>query len=237
MPQRRGRPALEGNEEWWGRPRGRPQRPEEAAPHRQADLRQAGRRARLRRLAPHRAEVRPRAQACPGGGVRRGVPRARVGTRHLPGRFRELPHRGRREGPRPQAANRDAPTLERPAVRRPHVAEAGRSCSPTTAVLEGVAGARRPEAGEVSGEPPRGREARPRGLEARGVAQALRAAGAQDLRRLRPVGHAVAGGHGARVAPALMSDVGTGKTHMAQPSARRRARGGSRRASSRRPRS
>lgn len=37
--------------------------------------------------------------------------------------------------------------------------------------------------------------------------------------------------------PALMSDVGTGKTHMAQPSARRRARGGSRRASSRRPRS
>ena len=41
MPQRRGRPALEGNEEWWGRPRGRPQRPEEAAPHRQADLRQA----------------------------------------------------------------------------------------------------------------------------------------------------------------------------------------------------
>ena len=35
-----------------GRPRGRPRDPEEAAPHRQADLRQAGRRARLRRPCP-----------------------------------------------------------------------------------------------------------------------------------------------------------------------------------------
>lgn len=35
----------------------------------------------------------------------------------------------------------------------------------------------------------------------------------------------------------LMGDVGTGKTHMASASARWRARGGSRRASSRRPRS
>lgn len=108
-----------------GRSRGRPRGPEEAAPHRQADLRQARRRARLRRLVLHRAEVRPRAQARPGGGGRRGVPRARVGARHLPGRFRELPRRGRREDPRPQAAGRDAPALERPAVRRPHVAEVG----------------------------------------------------------------------------------------------------------------
>lgn len=108
-----------------GRSRGRPRGPEEAAPHRQADLRQARRRARLRRLVLHRAEVRPRAQACPGRGGRRGVPRARVGARHLPGRFRELPRRGRREDPRPQAAGRDAPALERPAVRRPHVAEVG----------------------------------------------------------------------------------------------------------------
>ena len=38
-------------------------------------------------------------------------------------------------------------------------------------------------------------------LEARGAAQALRAAGAQDLRRPRLVGRVVAGGHGARVAP------------------------------------
>lgn len=52
------------------RSRGRPRGPEEAAPHRQADLRQARRRARLRRLVLHRAEVRPRAQACPGGGGR-----------------------------------------------------------------------------------------------------------------------------------------------------------------------
>lgn len=108
-----------------GRSRGRPRGPEEAAPHRQADLRQARRRARLRRLLLHRAEVRPRAQARPGGGGRRGVPRARVGARHLPGRFRELPRRGRREDPRPQAAGRDASALERPAVRRPHVAEVG----------------------------------------------------------------------------------------------------------------
>lgn len=40
------------------RSRGRPRGPEEAAPHRQADLRQARRRARLRRLVLHRAEVR-----------------------------------------------------------------------------------------------------------------------------------------------------------------------------------
>ncbi len=72
MPQRRGRPALEGNEEWVaGVLEGRPRGPEEAAPHQpQADLRQARRRARLRRLVLHRAEVRPRVQACPGGGGR-----------------------------------------------------------------------------------------------------------------------------------------------------------------------
>lgn len=40
------------------RPRGRPRDPEEAAPHRQVDLRQASRRARLRRLVLHRAEAR-----------------------------------------------------------------------------------------------------------------------------------------------------------------------------------
>lgn len=62
----------------------------------------------------------------------------------------------------------------------------------------GAAGAWRPEAGGVPGGPPRGGEARPRGLEARSAAQALRAAGAQDLRRPRLVGRAVAGGHGAR---------------------------------------
>ena len=45
------------------RPRGRPRGPEEAVPHRQANLRQASRRARLRRLVLHRAEARPRAQA------------------------------------------------------------------------------------------------------------------------------------------------------------------------------
>lgn len=45
------------------RPRGRPRDPEEAAPHRQVDLRQASRQARLRRLVLHRAEAHPRAQA------------------------------------------------------------------------------------------------------------------------------------------------------------------------------
>lgn len=75
MPQGRGGPALEGNEEWVaGVLEADPGGPEEAAPHRQADLRQAGRRARLRRLAPHRAEVRARAQARPGGGGREGRP-------------------------------------------------------------------------------------------------------------------------------------------------------------------
>lgn len=60
--------------------------------------------------------------------------------------------------------------------------------------------ARHPETGGVPGGLPRGGEVQPRGLEARDAAQALRAAGAQDLRRLRLVGRVVAGGHGARVA-------------------------------------
>ena len=64
----------------------------------------------------------------------------------------------------------------------------------------GVVEARHPEAGGVPGGLPRGGEVQPRGLEARDAAQALRAAGAQDLRRLRLVGRVVAGGHGARVA-------------------------------------
>lgn len=60
--------------------------------------------------------------------------------------------------------------------------------------------ARHPGTGGVPGGLPRGGEVQPRGLEARDAAQALRAAGAQDLRRLRLVGRVVAGGHGARVA-------------------------------------
>ena len=197
-----------------GRPRGRPRGPEEAAPHRQADLRQAGRRARLRRVL-HRAEVRPRAQARPGGGGRRGAPRARVGARHLPGRFREPPRRGRWEGPRPQAAGRDAPALERPAVRRPHVAEVGRSCSLTTAVLEEWPGLGAPKQVEYlagcleAGRP--GREASKR---------------AAPLRRCAPPAPKTFDGHGWSAVPwpegmgreslpALMSDVGTGKTYMA----------------------
>lgn len=76
------------------RPRGRPRDPEEAAPHRQVDLRQASRRARLRRLALHRAEARPRAQARPGGdgrgeaavpGLRRRLQEAVGGNHHEPG--------------------------------------------------------------------------------------------------------------------------------------------------------
>ena len=51
----------------------------------------------------------------------------------------------------------------------------------------GVVEARHPEAGGVPGGLPRGGEVQPRGLEARDAAQALRAAGAQDLRRLRLV--------------------------------------------------
>lgn len=65
-----------------------------------------------------------------------------------------------------------------------------------------------------------------RGLEARDAAQALRAAGAQDLRRLRLVGRVVAGDMGRESLLALdfverredlvlMGDVGSGKTHMA----------------------
>ena len=74
MPQRGGQARARGQRGMdRGRSRGRPRGPEEAAPHRQADLRQARRRARLRRLALHRAVVRPRAQARPGGGGRRGV--------------------------------------------------------------------------------------------------------------------------------------------------------------------
>ena len=90
----------------------------------------------------------------------------------------------------------------------------------------GVVEARHPETGGVPGGLPRGGEVQPRGLEARDAARALRAAGAQDLRRLRLVGRVVAGGHGRESLLALdfvgrredlvlMGDVGTGKTHMA----------------------
>lgn len=64
----------------------------------------------------------------------------------------------------------------------------------------GVTGARHPEAGGVPDGPPRGGEARPQGLEARGAAQALRAAGAQDLRRPRH-GRPVVGRCGLLVGP------------------------------------
>lgn len=64
----------------------------------------------------------------------------------------------------------------------------------------GAAGARRPEAGGVPGGLPQGGEARPQGLEARGAAQALRAAGAQDLRRPRH-GRPVVGRCGLLVGP------------------------------------
>ena len=81
------------------------------------------------------------------------------------------------------------------------VAGAGRSCSLTTAVLEGWPGPGAPRrveclAGYLEAERS-GREASRRAAEARGAAQALRTAGAQDLRRLRLVGRVVAGGHGA----------------------------------------
>lgn len=101
-----------------------------------------------------------------------------------------------------------------------------RSCSLTTAVLEEWSRLGTPKQVEYLAGYPRGGEVQPRGLEARDAAQALRAADAQDLRRLRLVGRVVAGGHGARVAArarlrraqedlVLMGDVGTGKTHMA----------------------
>ena len=130
-----------------------------------------------------------------------------MGARHLPGRFRELPRCGRREGPRPQAAGRDAPALERPAVRRPHVAEAGRPCSPTTAVLEGRPGLGAPRqveylAGHLEAERP-GREASKR---------------AAPLRRCAPPAPKTFDGHGWSAVPwpeGMGREVGTGKTHMA----------------------
>lgn len=64
----------------------------------------------------------------------------------------------------------------------------------------GASGARRPEAGGVPGGLPQGGEARPQGLEARGAAQALRAASAQDLRRPRH-GRPVVGRCGLLVGP------------------------------------
>ena len=88
MPRRRGRPALEGNEEWvmgvleadLG-PRGSSATPPGGSTTGSSP-------SAATQLVLHRAEVRPRAQARPGGGGRRGVPRARVGARRLPGRFR-----------------------------------------------------------------------------------------------------------------------------------------------------
>ncbi len=131
MPRRRGRPALEGNEEWVAgvleADLGAPRKQRHTA---RRILRQARRRARLRRLLLHRAEVRPRAQARPGGGGRRGVPRARVGARHLPGRFRELPRRGRREDPRPQAAGRDASRTRTTGSASPSCRRGRSACAP-----------------------------------------------------------------------------------------------------------
>ncbi len=144
---------------------------------------------------------------------RRGRPRPRRTTVNGAGET----HRGRRrrgrrgrhlsvydgflKGRSPMAASEEL-------ARR--VVEAGRSCSLHHAVLE-----------EWRGSAPRNRwstwrgyleaeRSEPRGLEARDAAQALRAAGAQALERLRLVGRVVAGGHGARVA--ARSTVGAGRT-------------------------
>lgn len=149
-----------------------------------------------------------------------------MGARRLPGRFREPPRRGRREGPRPQAAGRDAPAPERPAVRRPHVAEVGRSCSFTTAVLEEWSGLGTPKqveylAGHLEAERP-GREAPRRAALLRrcalptpktfggygwSAASWPEGMGRESLLALDFVGR--------REGLVLMGDVGTGKTHMA----------------------
>lgn len=183
-----------------GRPRGRPRGPEEAAPHRQADLRQAGRRARLRRPVLHRAEVRPRAQARPGGDGRRG------GTSSSSGRPAPARSISGTSAPRP-AGGPSTPGCRSRRSRTRTTRSAPPSCRRgREAVLAhhrrpgGAAGARRPEAGGVPGGLPQGGEARPQGLEARGAAQALRAAGAQDLRRPRH-GRPVVGRCGLLVGP------------------------------------
>ena len=59
---------------------------------------------------------------------------------------------------------------------------------------QGVGGSRQPETGRVPRLVPRGRGGEPGRLQARVAAQALRTAGAQDLRRLRLVGGVVARG-------------------------------------------
>ena len=198
-PQRRGRPALEGNEEWVagvletdpGAPRKRRRTARRIYDRLIAERGYAGPCSTARRFA---RELRLALAAAGGGGTssssRRPAPaRAISGT----------------PAPRP-AGGPSTPGCRSRRPRTRTTRSAPPSCRRGRAVVlahhrrpGGVAGARHPEAGGVPGGPPRGGEARPRGLEARGAAQALRAAGAQDLRRPRLVGRAVAGGHGARV--------------------------------------
>lgn len=77
--------------------RGGPRGAAQAAPRRQGGLRQAGRRARLRRVV-----------------LERRLPGARLGAGHRAGRLRQLQVRGRREGPGRQAPRRRAAALQRP---------------------------------------------------------------------------------------------------------------------------
>lgn len=106
-------------------PGGRPRRAAQAAPHRQEDLRPAGRGEGLRRLLLDRPALRARVEARPLGRRGRGLPGAGVGAGHLPGGLRQLPRRRRGRGACPQAAGGDASPLQRQAVRRPEVAEVG----------------------------------------------------------------------------------------------------------------
>ena len=72
------------------------------------------------------------------------------------------------------------------------VLEAGRYCSPYEGGARGVGAGGIPEAGRVPGGLPRGRAREQGSIQARLAAEALRAPGAQDLRRLRLVGGLVA---------------------------------------------
>lgn len=99
--------------------RGGPGRAAQAAPHREAHLRQDGGGTRLRGVLRFRLEARgamegrARARLPP-----RRLPRARLGARHGAGGLRELPLRGSRRPAGHEAARGDAAALQRPLLRR-----------------------------------------------------------------------------------------------------------------------
>lgn len=103
--------------------RGRPPRPQEAAPQRAEDLRQARRRAGLRGILSDGVPLCEGMEARAGAVPTRRLPRARLGAGHHAGRLWHLHRHRRRREARAEAPRRDVPAFERPLLHRDDVRE------------------------------------------------------------------------------------------------------------------